>query len=119
MTTDSREILSALIDREPVDANALTDVLETPDARALLVDFVRLRAVVTADDEETAPAWKAPGVSPSISHTGRWRAAAAILLLLGGAGGGFWLGAEAAREEPPIPNRVLEFKLGVDWQPSR
>ena len=37
MTTDHAELLSALIDREPVDPDALAAALDDPEARRALV----------------------------------------------------------------------------------
>ena len=48
--SDERDVLSALIDREPVDPDVLARVLEEPANRALLVDFVRTRARVQQDE---------------------------------------------------------------------
>jgi hypothetical protein len=59
--TDRREVLSALIDREPVDPDVLARVLEEPEGRAMLVDFVRVRAAVNADEPEEAAREQAPG----------------------------------------------------------
>jgi hypothetical protein len=55
--TDAREVLSALIDREPVDPDVLARVLDEPDGRAMLVDFVRVRLATLADGPEDQ-AWR-------------------------------------------------------------
>ena len=52
--SDAREVLSALIDREPVDPDVLAALLEEAANRRLLVDFVRLRAAVRTDEDEGA-----------------------------------------------------------------
>jgi hypothetical protein len=109
--TDDREVLSALIDREPVDPDALTLALEDPASRALLVDFVRLRALAQAD-EAGLPQW-APRLFPT-SRTwvqSAWLRAAVVLLVLAvGAGGGAWLERYVSRERPPEPDRVVQFE---------
>src|ERR687892_2247103 len=105
MTTDSREILSALIDREPVDADRLAVVLEGPDARALLVDFVRLRATISMDDEDVVPAWEASGSTHGRLSGPWWHAAAAVLLLAGATTAGMLLAERSDQQEPPPPTR--------------
>ena len=52
MTTEDRyAVLSALIDREPVDPDAVATALQEPDGRRLLVEFARLRAAVAGEIE--------------------------------------------------------------------
>jgi hypothetical protein len=106
--SDERQILSALIDREPVDADVLARVLEEPANRALLVDFVRLRAATDAG-EPGAWEWRPPvGVAASPGRRGPawWRAVAAVLLVAFGMGAGWWL---SAHEAPPAPDRIVRF----------
>jgi hypothetical protein len=118
MRGDEREVLSALIDREPVDADVLARVLEDPANRRLLVDFVRLRAAAQAEMPGEAEWQPAAVVTARQSRVvaGPWARAAAALLLVGaGAGGGAWVHEYATRERPPEPDRVVEFNTGVDW----
>ena len=117
MMSDARETLSAFVDREPVDPDLLAAVLEDREARALLVDFVRLRAAIADDDQEdqnglTATALRRPFARPV---SGWKRKAAAVVLLAAGLSGGFWIGERAAEPRPPKPDRVVEFTPGVDW----
>ena len=118
--TDPREVLSALIDREPVDPETLARVLDEPEARAMLVDFVRVRAALDTDEEEAPARDAAPGsgLRPAGRSRGsRWlRAAAAFLLLAAGAGGGAWVERYVSRERPPQPTRVVKLTPGVDWR---
>jgi hypothetical protein len=118
MTSDTREVLSALIDREPVDPDLLARVLEEPDARALLIDFVRLRASLIEEGEEAREAMRPPG--PTVARRfSRWRwmrVAAAAALSAAMLSGGVWVGTRLAEERPPTPSRVIEFQPGVDWQ---
>jgi anti-sigma factor RsiW len=114
--TDPRAVLSALIDREAVDPDLLEQLLEDRSNRALLVDFVRVRAALQAD-EECEPAWRAPsGASaltrPSPSPRAWLRAAAALLLLAAGAGGGAWIEHQLTRERPPEPDRIVQLEPG-------
>ena len=115
MTTDTREVLSALVDGEPVDAEVLAAALEVPASRALLVDFVRLRGSVQADDHP-APEWRADhvssrGLAPSPWSRGWLRAAAVVALLTAGALGGTWIENIRTRERPPEPTRVVQLQL--------
>lgn len=126
--TDAREVLSALIDREPVDPDVLARVLEDPDGRAMLVDFVRVRAAVNADDDGEATLVQAPGGShglapgptlqaPVRSRGSGWvRAAAVFLLLAAGAGVGAWAESYLSRERPPEPDRVVRLEPVTDAQ---
>ena len=130
--SDSREVLSALIDREPVDADVLAQVLEDPANRAMLVDFVRVRLATLAEGPDER-AWRpdasamaglrqapgsglrasaAPDGSRLTAHgSRRWlRAAAVFLLVAAGAGGGAWLEHYASRERPPEPDRIVRLE---------
>lgn len=105
---ETHEILSALLDREPVDPDRLAALLERADARALLVDFVRLRAVLHADGAEPAR-----GVSPLAARRRSLArpllaTAAAILLVVTGALVGSRFGA-ADDDLPPEPTRVVKL----------
>jgi hypothetical protein len=110
---DAHAVLSALIDRETVDADELARVLEEPAARALLVDFVRLRQAINADDLAAEPLFAPRPAAPTPRRLLRPLAAA---LLVAGAGlGGLWLGERRDQERPPTPSRVVSFTPGVDW----
>lgn len=116
MTTDDRfAVLSALIDREPVDPDLLAAALDDPAGRARLVDFVRLRARMSdefAIDESVAP----PLLTAPRSRTRAWMARAALVLLpllVGAAGGAWWV--EQRESRPPTPDRVVQFVPGVEW----
>jgi len=116
MTEDQFPVLSALIDREPVDADALALALEQPEGRQILVDFLRLREFVAT---ELGPADTAtlPALSPKWANASRlWRLAAAVLLpLMVGLGSGYWW-REREQRRPPTPTRVIQFVPGVDWK---
>jgi hypothetical protein len=110
--SDEREVLSALIDREPVDADVLARVLEEPANRALLVEFVRLRGRIQLDDH-------GEGRNLQLSRPTKrarrrsWPAAVAALVLLGlGLAGGAGLERYASRERPPEPTRVVQLEPG-------
>jgi hypothetical protein len=119
--SDDREVLSALIDREPVDADVLARVLEDPANRRLLVDFVRVRIAAQTDDSTLPDAEDRSGApvvgtaldvgatfrGPSSKHAAWLRAAAVFLLLAAGAGGGAWIEKYVSRERPPQPDRIV------------
>ena len=115
MTSDERYmVLSALIDREAVDPDALSATIESAEARAALVDMVRLRAMVAAE-LDAEPAMQAPRPSTVIA-SGAWRwVAAAVIPLAVGLGGGYWWRVRA-ESTPPTPTRVVQFVQGVDWK---
>jgi hypothetical protein len=113
--TDTRELLSALIDGEAVDTDTVAAVLEVPANRALLVDFLRLRRSVQTEDE-TVPEWRADRFGAvettrfGQTRTGL-RAAAVLALLTAGALGGTWVEGFLTRERPPEPTRVVQLEL--------
>jgi hypothetical protein len=124
--TDARELLSALIDRELVDPEELARVLDEPEGRALLVDFVRLRAAVAAEDQQSAE--RTGGRTGGkrllfVTESARFhlnlrragRVAAMLVLLVAAAGGGFWAGARLSDDVPPAASRVIRFEPGLDW----
>jgi hypothetical protein len=126
VTSDAEEILSALIDREAVDADELARVLEQPRARSLLVDFVRLRAMLSHDSQRSHENETTVGtgglrrqaqwsVHPLIQ--GRWgHAAAAAMLTAAGLSVGVWLGHRQVDGGPPTPIHTVQFQPGVEWQ---
>lgn len=112
--SDPREVLSALVDGEASDADAVAAVIEVPANRALLVDFIRLRTSVQSDED--APEWRPDRVAALEQPTSRasraWlRAAAVVALLTAGAAGGTWLENYLTRERPPEPSRVVQLQL--------
>ena len=113
--THNRELLSALIDGETVDAELVAAVLESPADRALLVDFLRLRNSVQADDEPVSEWLPDRFTEPHPVHSSgpstRLRAAAAIGLLAAGALAGAWGEHLFTRERPPTPSRVVQLQL--------
>jgi anti-sigma factor RsiW len=113
--TDPREVLSALVDGEASDADAVAAAIEVPANRTLLVDFIRLRASVLADDD-TAAEWRPERLDRPETARARapraWlRAAAVLALLTAGAAGGTWLEDYLTRERPPKPSRVVQLQL--------
>jgi hypothetical protein len=117
MTDERFVVLSALIDREPVEPDEVAAALESDEGRAQLVAFVRLRARVAAEYGDSEPA-----ASPrrTRSPARLWLARAAIVLLPLAAGSAItaWL-IERQESRPPTPTRVVQFVPGVDWKPAR
>ena len=113
--TDNRELLSALIDGEAVDADAVADALEIAANRRLLVDFVRLRVSVHAEDD-APPRWRAERLTstgpPRVERSRAWlRAAAVLALLTVGGRGARWVEGFLTRERPPEPTRVVQLQV--------
>ena len=124
MTIEDHELLSALLDREPVDPDALMRLLDTEDGRALLVDFVRVRHTLHAAQPDVGPhhATRVPTEAgqPAASRDqrvvarppavrGLGRAAAALLLVAAGGVGGMWLADRRDDERAPEPSRVVRL----------
>lgn len=112
-------VVSAFLDNEPVDPDALGAALDDPEGRAALVDFVRLRQGLGAGTDPL-PASLATLRRRPVARIAalRWSAAAALLVLVFLAG---WLAPRPWTREalsaaaPPEPARVEKFEPGVDW----
>ena len=112
--TDSREVVSALVDGERVDPDAIAAALEVPANRTLLVDFLRLRH--SLGDADAAPEWVVHAAVPAEGSGERRRRAwmsiaAALALLTVGALGGTWLERTVTREQPPEPARIVQLQV--------
>jgi hypothetical protein len=123
MTEDFTGTLSAFVDGETIDPDRLAAALEDPGARAAVVDFVRMRAVVRAGDQPL-PASLGTFRRPPVGGLRllRWPAVAALLVLVflaGLAAPRPWQTApEPSSETPPAPARIEKFTPGVDWHQS-
>jgi negative regulator of sigma E activity len=110
MTTDHAELLSALIDREPVDPDALAVALDDPEARRALVAFARVRAELhlpAPGESEWLASHRVPRMAPPWRQP--WRLAAAAALLAAGVGAGVFAERYAAEDRPPAPTRVVQL----------
>ena len=55
--SDTHEVISAFLDDEPFDANALAVALSEPAGRDLLIDLIALRHLALADGKSSATRW--------------------------------------------------------------
>ena len=123
MSEDFTATVSAFVDGEMVDPGRLALALEDREARAVLVDFVRLRAAVRAGDSPL-PASLSTVRYPRLLGRPmlKWPAVAALLLLVFLAGMAVprasRIADEASHDTPPQPARIEKFTPGVDWHPS-
>lgn len=116
----SHEAISAFIDNEPFDTQALAESLSTSEGRELLIDLIALRHVVAAD---IVPEPRVADRSARYRWS-RFAAVAAIVCLA--VGGGYLAGHRTATQSrvqsadtPPAPTRVIDLKPGIDWHPTR
>jgi hypothetical protein len=125
MSPDPLEILSALMDGEPVAPDVLAATLLAPAAREALIDFAGLRAELAADDARPSPrVYRAMDLGLG-RRRGRGRAmwhvlqsAAAVVVLALATLGVLSLRTrfyDRGPEEPPQATRVIQFTPGVDW----
>jgi hypothetical protein len=99
------EVISAFLDDEPFEPQALADALADPAGRALLVDALLLRHV--AQPEEPAVATMPASAPPSKRPLYLAAAAAVVVALLGG----YQLGqrqSPPAPPQPPAATRVVQ-----------
>lgn len=109
--TTNHEVISAFLDDEPFEPQALADALADPAGRDLLIDFVLLRHV--AQPQESAAV--TPRVPPLRSKRPFYLAAAAavVVALLGG----YQLGQRQATDESPRPPQATRVVQSAPvWQ---
>jgi hypothetical protein len=103
--SDTYAVISAFLDDEPFDSEALADALSDPAGRALLLDLLALRHIAQ-------PVEAIVSVAPT-SPSGRFSvrpllAAAAMLVALAG---GYFMGERRGAVDtldPPAPTRVVQ-----------
>lgn len=119
------EVLSAMLDGEPVEIHELESALNSPSGRRVLLDFVRLRNDARGGEEAPRPQFYERArreMSPPRSFLRRQVplpvAAAAVILaaVLASALNTGMFKREPPPAAPPEATRVLRFEPGVDWQ---
>jgi hypothetical protein len=101
----NHEVISAFLDDEPFEPQALAEALTDPTGRELLIDFVLLRHV--AQSEESAAVLTPTPALPSTRPLYWVAAAAAVVALLGG----YQLGQRQSTDDsprPPAATRVVQ-----------
>lgn len=99
------EVVSAFLDDEPFEPQALAEALADPACRALLIDFILLRHVAHAEESATVVT-----PAPSLRSNRPFylvAAAAAVVALLGG----YQLGQRQSLDDsprPPAATRVVQ-----------
>lgn len=132
MSPEPMELLSAFLDGETVDPKELASALAEPGARDAMRDFLLLRAEIQSDASRPSPGFyksMSRALGPSPEPRRWWRvavpipapalAAAVLLVLVMGLGLlSARRGVPSPREplRPPVPQRVIHFVPGVDWQ---
>lgn len=131
MTEADREMLSAFVDGEPVEAAALAEAVASDGGRQELLDLMLMRAWATLEiagetegdldrlDRRVLGALASAEASRPRSRLALV-AAAAILVIAIGLGAVLrlrWSSAngDAAADAPPPPTRQLTFTEGQDW----
>ena len=104
------EVISAFLDNEPFDPQALSEALADPDGRALLIDLLTLRRLTQPDDLELAPARERAKV-PGVIRLAIIAAGLALAVI-----GGYQLGERsgASQPNPPAPTRMISS--ATPWQ---
>jgi len=103
---DTHQVISAFLDDEPVDANALTLALGDPEGRALFIDLLALRHVVQPATARIEPKRRSP-----------LRALAAAAAIVTALVGGYIVGRtrnDGPHAAAPAPTRVVEAT--AEWQ---
>jgi hypothetical protein len=125
MTDEPMEALSALVDGEAKDAGAVAAALALPGSRETIVDFVRLRAEIGADESlpsarlyaemEEALGRRGPAHRSAPRRLLSALAAAAVLALAALGAASLSQRLHPPADQPPRATRVLQFTPGVDW----
>jgi hypothetical protein len=113
VTPDRLELLSSLVDGEPVDGKQLAEALADPQAPGLLLDFVLMRAALS-EAAEASSLERVAEREPRRRRAG-WvamAAAAAVLAAVGVVGVREWrqLPRTQSAGAPPAATRVLQFE---------
>jgi hypothetical protein len=112
---DSHDVISAFLDDEPFDANALAQALSEPSGRELLIDLLALRHLVRTEGKEVA------ALTAPTSWRSSLRALAAVAALLVALVGGYLAGERrraAATSAAPPATRVVQTPAAWKDVPS-
>ena len=110
MTTDHAALFSALMDREPVDPEALARALDDAEARRALVEFATVRPGSTRRRRARPSGWRGRRDGPRRTpRRDRWRLVAAAALLVAGLGAGVVAERYRAQQRPPEPTRIVQL----------
>ena len=106
----NHEVISAFLDNETFDPQALSDALADPEGRALLIDLLTLRRLAQPDEMDSAQ----PSRRARAPRMRRLAAIAAALTLA--VVGGYQLGERAGvpATDPPAATRVVTS--ATTWQ---
>lgn len=103
--SDSQEVISAFLDNEPFNANALAQALSEPSGRELLIDLLALRHLVRTEGKEVA------ALTAATSWRSSLRALVAVAALVVALVGGYLVGARRTESEmsaAPAATRVVQ-----------
>ena len=112
------EIISAFLDGESVDPDALALTLAHPAARTLLADFLKLRTA-TANDGRALPSSLTRLRPPRMAmRSARVPLPVAVMVaaLIGAASFVLSERMRVDEQRPPAATRAVRFEPGVDWQ---
>jgi hypothetical protein len=106
----NHEVISAFLDNESFDPQALSEALADPDGRTLLIDLLALRRLMQPDDLELAPVTERPKV-PGVIRLAIMAAGLALAVI-----GGYQMGERsgASQSNPPAPTRMIS--TATTWQ---
>lgn len=110
----NHEVLSAFLDDEPFEPQALAEALADPAGRELLIDFVLLRHVAQSEEPARVSTPMPTRRPKSALH---WAAAAAVVVALVS---GYLLGQRQSADDssqPPAATRVVQSEPA--WQELR
>jgi hypothetical protein len=101
----NHEVISAFLDEEPFEPQALAEALADPAGRELLIDFILLRHVAQSDESNRVVT---PTSAPRSKRGPYLVAAAAVVVALLG---GYQLGQRQPTDDspqPPAATRVVQ-----------
>ena len=107
------EVLSAFLDDEPFEPQALAEALADPAGRELLIDFVLLRHVTQSEEPARV---SAPMPTRRSKNALPWVAAAAVVVALVS---GYQLGQRQSTDDSRLPAATRVVQSEPVWQELR